>query len=140
MFAIIHTNGATHIAIHVPHAGADRSLPALAAMLEQNTTFIHQGYQELKTVKPSMSISLGNEYRCENYDLELAVVESGAVIGDEFVIASPEVFASNAKSLKKKDEELAKLRTELSFVKSQLDSANAALSSLREERDNTQVA
>lgn len=135
MFAIIHTNGATHIAIHIPHAGAASSLPALAAMLEQNSTFIQQGYSELKTVKPSMSISLGNEYRCENYDIELAVVEAGAVIGDEFEIATPEVFTSNAKSLKKKDEELGKLRTEISFLKSQLESANAALTSLREERD-----
>lgn len=135
MFAIIQTNGATHIAIHVPHAGADRSLPALAAMLEQNTTFIQQGYQELKTVKPSMSISLGNEYRCENYDLELAVVESGAVIGDEFQIATPEVFASNAKALKRKEEEISRLRTELSFTKSQLEAANAQVRALTELED-----
>ena len=34
MFAVIETNGATHIAINIPMEGADRSLPALAAMLE----------------------------------------------------------------------------------------------------------
>ncbi|MFM1799063.1 MAG: hypothetical protein RLZZ117_1341, partial [Cyanobacteriota bacterium] len=34
MFALIETNGATHIAIHIPHDGADKSIPALVGMLE----------------------------------------------------------------------------------------------------------
>lgn len=45
MFAVIETNGATHIAIHVPHQGAEKSLPALARMLEENATFIRTGYR-----------------------------------------------------------------------------------------------
>lgn len=137
MFATIKTNGATHIAIHVPHEGAEKTLPALAALLEQNAVFIMKGYQELKTVKPEMGIVLGDEFRTEEYGVELLVTvpDRRAVINPDFTPASPEVFASNSAALKKKDEELGKLRTEISFLKSQLESANAALASLREERD-----
>jgi len=44
MFAQIQTNGATHIIIHIPHEGSEKSLPQLAAMLEQNAVFIQDGY------------------------------------------------------------------------------------------------
>lgn len=127
MFALIETKGASHIAIYVPHAGAEKTLPALAAMLEQNATFIQQGYQELKTVKPSMSIVLGDAHRCENYDLELAIVPSGAVIDESFELASPEVFASHAKAIKKEKDENSRLRTENSFIKSELERVKAEM-------------
>lgn len=123
MFALIDTKGATHIAIHIPHEGAEKNLPALAAMLEQNAVFIRQGYQELATVEPAMQIVLGDQHRVENYGVELmvlAVPRAGAVITDDFVTATPEVLTSNAKGLKAKDDELSGLRTELSFVKDEL--------------------
>lgn len=132
MFAIINTNGANHIAIHIPHQGAERSLPALAAMLEQNATFIQQGYQEMKTVKPTMSISLGDTHMLENYGVELALVIPGAdsVLDESFTIAAPEVFTSNAKGIRAKEEELSKLRTELQFVKQQLEGAKGRVEQL----------
>lgn len=142
MFATIKTTGATHIAIYVPHEGAEKTLPALAALLEQNAVFIMKSYQEIKTVKPEMGIVLGDEFRAEEYGVEVMVTvpERSAVINPDFKPAAPEVFTSNAAALKKKDDELGKLRTELSFVKSQLDNANAALASLREEQDRTLAA
>lgn len=121
MFATIETNGATHIAIHIPREGADKTLPALAALLEKNAVFIKQGYQELTTVKPAMNILLGNTFRLEQYGLEveLQVPESDAAPSPDFVIASPEVFTSNAKALAKKAEELSAVRKELDYVKSE---------------------
>lgn len=100
MFALIETNGATHIAIHVPHQGAEKTLPALAAMLEQNATFICKGWRELSTRKPTMSIVLGDRIKVEDSEEgELIVAESGAVIGDDFEHATPELFLANKKQL-----------------------------------------
>lgn len=140
MFALIDTKNATHIAIHVPHEGAEKTLPALAAMLEQNAVFIREGYQELGTVTPSMQIILGNQYRVEHYGQELMVLcvpEDKQVIGEDFVIASPAVFASAKKGLAEKEAEIGKLRTELAYVKDQLSRANAQIKAL-EQVDNAE--
>lgn len=133
MFAIIETNNATHIAIHIPHAGADKTLPALAAMLEQNAVFIRKGYQDMAPVKPSMSISLGDKVTVENYDVEIVVAQSSAVIGEGFVHGTPDILVNNAKALKRKDEELSRLRTELSFSKQQLEDLKEKLVALDNE-------
>ena len=124
MFAVIETNGATQIIIHIPHEGSDKSLPALARLLEQNAVFVKTGWQELSTVKPGMSISLGDSYKAAHTEGELLVDASDAVIGDEFVNASPDVFASNAAALKKERDEISRLRSELDYTKSQLTRAN----------------
>lgn len=119
MFALIETNGASHIAIHIPHQGADKSLPALAAMLETNATFIAKGWRELSVRKPRMTISLGDRISVEDSETgELVVAESGAVIGQEFEIASPALFASNAKVLQKLRDEVEALRKERDYLKS----------------------
>lgn len=133
MFATIKTNGATTIAIHIPHDGADKSLPMLAAMLEQNAVFIREGYQELTTVKPVMGISLGDEFRVENYGVEalaLAIPVSDAVLSEGFVAASPEVFASAKKGIAAKDDELSKLRTKLNFTENELARAREQIAAL----------
>lgn len=121
MFAIVETNGATHIAIHIPHEGAEKTLPALASLLERNAVFIKRGYQDMETVKPAMSILLGNTYRLEQYgvEVELQIPESNAAPSPDFVIATPAAFTSNAKALAKKAEELTALRKELDYVKSE---------------------
>lgn len=133
MFALIDTKGATHIAIHIPHEGAEKNLPALAAMLEKNAVFIRQGYQELTTVEPAMQIVLGDQHRVENYGQEMAILaipKAASVIGDDFVIASPKVMASHAKGLKEKDAEISRVRTELSYVKDELARARAQIDAL----------
>lgn len=132
MFAIIQTNGATHIAIHVPHEGAEKTLPAIAAMLENNAVFINQGYSEIKTVEPSMSIILGDKYTADHREADMVVVipESDEVIGSDFVVAKPDVYISNAVAMKKKDDEIARIRTELNFVKSERDDLTSKLQAL----------
>lgn len=130
MFASIETNGATHIAIYIPAEGSDKSLPQLAKMLEQNTTFIRQGYQEASVVQAEMSISLGDTFRIKNCDVEIAVTKPGMVLGEDFAIAVPAVFTSNAVALKKERDENTRVRTELSFVKSELARTKEQLDAL----------
>lgn len=129
MFAIIETNGANHIAIHIPNEGADKSLPALAAMLEHNATFINKGWREIGVVTPKMSIILGDKFETESDDAgELLIKASDDVISEDFVIATPEAFISNKKAIAEKQKEIDRLRSELQSVKYQLDAANARLS------------
>jgi len=120
MFAVIETNGASQIVIHVPHEGAEKTLPALARMLEKNATFVRTDYSSMAVVKPAMSITLGSSFTIKNSDEELAIAESGVVLGEDFVNASPEVFVSNAQARKKAADEAQRLRTELSFTKDEL--------------------
>ncbi len=136
MFVTIKTNGATHIAIHVPHLGADKTLPALAAMLEQNATFINSGYGDATIVKPTMGITLGDKFVHEhNSETDIAVAASGAVIGEDFVTASPEVFVSNAKGMKRAKDENDRLSTENRYLKSEVERLKASVTALEEQRD-----
>jgi hypothetical protein len=127
MFAIIDTKGATHIAIHIPHQGSEKTLPALAAMLEQNSVFIKQGYQEMGTIKPVMGISLGDVYRLEQYgvEIELVVPESSSVISEGFQHATPAIYTSNQKAIQTKEKEIEKLRTENNYLKEKIKDIEA---------------
>jgi len=121
MFALIKTNGATEIAIHIPHQGAEKTLPALAAMLEQNATFIDRGYYEANVVKPEMQIVLGNTYIMDGEKPTIEIAASGSVIGEDFVLDSPEVRVSFKKAIDGKDKEIERLRAELSMAKMERD-------------------
>ena len=134
MFATIETKGATHIAIYIPHEGSEKSLPALARMLEQNAVFINVGYNEAKTVTPTMNITLGDKIQIEGYNHDaVAVASSDCVLSDDFVHASPGVFVSNAEFRKKSDAEQSRLRSENSYLKSEIDSLKAKLQELDAE-------
>ena len=121
MFALIKTNGATEIAIHIPHQGAEKTLPALAAMLEQNATFINRGYYEANVVKPEMQIVLGNTYIIDGEKPTIEIAASGSVIGEDFVLDSPEVRISFKKAMESKDKDIERLRAELSMAKMERD-------------------
>ena len=121
MFAIIKTNGANEIAIHIPHHGAEKTLPALAAMLEQNATFINRSYYEASVVKPEMQIVLGNTYIVDGEKPTIEIAVSGSVIGEDFVADTPEVRVSFKKVIESKEKEIDRLRTELSMAKMERD-------------------
>ena len=121
MFAIIKTNGANEIAIHIPHHGAEKTLPALAAMLEQNATFINRSYYEASVVKPEMQIVLGNTYIVDSEKPTIEIAVSGSVIGEDFVTDRPEVRVSFKKVIESKEKEIERLRTELSMAKMERD-------------------
>lgn len=137
MFATIETKGATQIVIHIPHEGADKSLPALARLLEQNAVFVKAGWHEFTTVKPEMNITLGNAHRIDGAEGELLIEASGAVIGEDFEIAAPGVFVSNAAALKKEREEISRLRSELDHTRNQLARANEQIKALTEVEEAT---
>ena len=123
MFAIIKTNGANHIAIHIPHQGAEKTLPALAAMLEQNAVFIRKDWRNAELVKPEMTISLGNAFSLEgdSETPDIVVAESSAVIGDDFVNFTPDIKASYTKVIAGKDKEIERLKAERDMAKTERD-------------------
>lgn len=140
MFALIETNGATHIAISIPKEGSDKSLPALAAMLEHNATFIRKSWRDLETVKPVMGITLGNTYTVGDADVaDLVIHDQPEAIDESFVIATPEVFVSNKKAMERKDNALSSLRTELEHTKQLLARANERIETLENEAAGVEV-
>ena len=131
MFVSIDTKGANHIVIHIPHEGADKSLPAIARMLEQNAVFIQKSWNSASLVKPEMSIVLGDKFEMDkDGDEQIVVKESTAVLPADFVAATPDVFVSNAKAAKKATEDSQRLRTEVSHLKDQIESLKAQLQEL----------
>jgi hypothetical protein len=122
MFALIETKGATHIAINIPLEGADKTIPALVGMLENNAVFINRGYSTLETIKPVMSIQLGDKISIEKDDSELVIVtpRCASVLDDSFVNETPEVKISHKKGVERKEQEICRLRTELAHTKQQL--------------------
>lgn len=116
MFALIKTNGASEIAIHIPgDDNCSTSLKQLALMLENNATFYDNNYYEFKIIKPEMSIILGDQIQLENRaeNGEVVVVPAGSDLLDEsFEIATPEVKVSYAKAKKEFEATINRLRNE----------------------------
>jgi hypothetical protein len=137
MFALIDTNGATHIAINIPHEGADKTIPALVGMLEKNAVFVHRSYNRLETRVPEMSIQLGDLLPLDKHDAELVIVipSSTSVIDDSFVNETPEVKISNKKAIERKDREIQRLATELAHLKQQLADLRERINSEAESQD-----
>ena len=135
MFALIKTNGATHIAISIPLEGADKTIPALVGMLENNATFVNQGYNTIRTVEPQMSIELKDSISMANSDEELLIIKKNNYIISEpfFEIDSPAVLISNKKGIEKRDSEIKRLNTELAHVKQQLDDLRNAIEEVASE-------
>ena len=137
MFALIDTKNATHIAINIPQQGADKTIPALVGMLENNAVFIRKGYSTLETCAPEISIQLGDKVSMENSETELAIVVPGStsILDDSFVQETPEVRISNRKAIEKKDAEIARLRTELAHVKQQFSDLQDRINEAAESED-----
>ncbi|MCE2836597.1 MAG: hypothetical protein LW834_06515 [Cyanobium sp. 49614_E6] len=137
MFALIETNRATHIAIHVPHNGADKSLPALAAMLEMNAVFIQEGYNQLEQVKPKMTIELGDEITITGRDAEISIQipANSHCLEDSFILATAEAYISNKKAIDQRDERIVKLCEEIAFLKVSLQRLQTQLDESKQEVD-----
>jgi len=122
MFALVDTKGATHIAINIPLQGAEKTIPALVGMLEQNAKFIRKSWSEIEECKPEMSIQLGNQIVFENRESEVVILspDSTSVLSESFVPMEPAVLVSNKKAMEAREVEISRLRTELAHVKQQL--------------------
>jgi hypothetical protein len=128
MFALIKTNRASHIAIHIPHDGADKSLPALAAMLEMNAVFVNQGYSELVEVKPKMTIELSNEITITGRDAEISIQipANSHCLDDSFILATAEAYISNKNAIEQRDEKIKKTIRRNCFLESLFRKAASA--------------
>lgn len=136
MYALIETKNATHIAIHIPSMKAAESLPAIAAMLENNAVMIKKGWRDMEVVKASMTIVLGDTYDIDDNEGEsIKVITSADVIGDEFVAESPAVYRSNKAYREKKEAELNLARREIESLKLQVEKLQAALDAATEEAE-----
>lgn len=133
MYAVIETNGANKIVIGIPREGAEKSLPALAAMLEKNAVFIQQGWREAKIVEPQMSITLGDSYKAENDDnpVIVALPSDASVIDEGFEVATPDVFTSNAKAIAAVRAEVQQKNEKIQSLEVQLREANSEVLRLR---------
>jgi hypothetical protein len=133
MFAVIDVNGANRIAIQIPLEGSEKSLPALAAMLETNAVFIYKGYNEARIVKPEMQILLGETVSYDFGESELVVAssENAHVLGESFVLATPEVFLSNEKLIESKDKEIRRLEAECHLAHAKADECEAKVKELQ---------
>jgi len=131
MFLIIDTNGANKIAINIPLSGADKSLPAIAAMFEKNAVFISSSYHDQKTVTPKMEIKLGNIFECTNSNEDIIAIPSDVehVISDDFQIVSNDVYVSNAKKIKSLNDQISKYSTENTFLKNEIERLKDAVNS-----------
>lgn len=137
MFALIETKGATHIAIYVPHEKAAESLPAIARMLEENAKFVKIGWREIDMAVPEMSIILGDKYTIKDSEgVELLITASPEVIGYEFEIATPQAFIDNKKALAKKEEEISRLRKEVDYKNSELNTLKERIEALTETTED----
>ena len=133
MFVSIDTKGANHIVIHIPHEGAEKSLPAIARMLEQNAVFIQKGWDTASLCKPEMSIVLGDKFELDRDGEEPIIVkESSAVLPPDFVQATPEVFTSNAKARQQAADESQRLRAEVTHLTNQIAALKSQLAELSE--------
>ena len=121
MLMIITTNNASHIAISIPTDVADKALPAIANMFENNATFLQNNYSGIEVIKPTIEIHLGNEFKKENYESEFIVKTNDSVLTEDFITYSPEVSISNKKALESKDKEILKLRAELNLANNRIE-------------------
>jgi hypothetical protein len=134
MFAQIKTNGAHTIVIAIPHEGADKTLPALARMLESNAVFISSpGWRDNSIVKPEMTIHLGASLELESKEEKILVQfkDCTAVLSDDWQAATPDVFASNRKTIEKLEQRLKAQADQMQLLKLQLDQANTKLQAMQ---------
>jgi hypothetical protein len=117
MFALIKTNGATHIAIHIPSDDScSDSLKQLALMLENNAIFYEDSWTRPGVVEPEMAVLLADkvkvEGRSENPEY-IVVPPNSAVLDKSFEICTPEVLVSFARQKEKFEESIKRLRNEI---------------------------
>jgi len=131
MFAKIDLKNAQTIAICIPPEAASTAMPALIRMFEENAVFIANPYADKQIVKPEITFHCFNELEIDrNGDtIMIGTKEPGnvAVPGDDWQLATPDVFVSNKKRVAALEEQIGQYRTEIAFLKQQLEAAKAKL-------------
>jgi hypothetical protein len=132
MLLIITTNNASHIAINIPTDVADKALPAIASMFENNATFIQNNYSGIEVVTPTIDIHLGNVFKKENYDSDYVIKTNESVLTEGFVALNPETYISNKRVLETKEKENSRLRAKVSVLEEELEKLKNKLDDLVE--------
>jgi hypothetical protein len=135
MFAEIKTNGAHTIVIAIPHEGADKTLPALARMLESNAVFLSSpNWRDNNIVQPDMTIHLGESYELESKDEKILVQfqDRTAVLSSEWQAATPDVFVSNRKAIERLEQRLKERDDQVQLLQLQLKQANEKLQAMQD--------
>lgn len=139
MFAQIKTNGAHTIVIAIPHEGADKTLPALARMLESNAVFISSpNWRDNSIVEPEMTIYLGDSLELESKEEKILVQpkDSTAVLSDDWQAATPDVFVSNRQAIEKLELRLKEQDGQVQLLKLQLAQANEKLKAMQDSSND----
>jgi hypothetical protein len=139
MFAEIKTNGAHTIVIAIPREGADKTLPALARMLENNAVFFSSpSWRDNNIVQPNMTIHLGDSYQFENRDEKFLVQlqDCAAIISEDWQAATPNVLVSNREAIDKLEKRLEERNNQVQLLKLQLDEANEKLQAMQAEQED----
>ena len=135
MFALIKTNGADQIAIHIPgDDNCSTSLKKLALMLENNAKFFKNGWGEFEQIQPEMTISfIKVEIESRKEDGEAFVLPAGSdVLGESFEIATSEVQVSYAKAKKAFENSIKRLRHEKESKDLEIQQLKQCIEALRE--------
>jgi tellurite resistance-related uncharacterized protein len=122
MLLIIDTKNASHIAINIPSDVADKALPAIVNMFENNATFLNAQYSSLENVKPSITILLGNEFTYEkSSEYTLLIKANEFVLTEDFLAVAPKAYFSVKQTLDNKDKENGRLRSKISILEEELE-------------------
>lgn len=132
MFMNIVVNDQTQIVINL---GQDISKANdLVKMFEDNAKFVSTGYQDLKLVKPKITIELGNELiikdRYNSEDTLCVTSDSNAPVG--FVVADNQSYIDLAGLKDGQKKALEKKQQEIKQLQAQLDIANHRIEVLTE--------
>lgn len=129
MFAKIDLKNAQTIAICIPPDAAATAMPALIRMFEENAVFIANSYADRQIIKPEITFHCFNELETDrNGDtIKIQTKEPGNVPGDDWQLATPDVFVSNKKRITALEEQISQYRTEIAFLRQQLEAARAEL-------------
>lgn len=122
MFAKIELKTAQTIVICIPPEVAATAMPAVIRMFEENAVFIANPYSNQLIVTPEITFHCFNELEIERNGttIKIQTKDSGNVPGDEWQLATPDVFVSNKKKVTGLEEQISQYKTEIAFLKQQL--------------------
>jgi hypothetical protein len=121
MLAVIDLNNATHLIINIPLEGSDKSLPALARMLENNCVAVQEGWNSTEIVQPSTTIQLGNNWSStRNTDIVMTIGAAPDVLTEDMIPYSPEIYVSMKDKVANLEKRLSEANEKLTYKEAAL--------------------
>jgi len=121
MLAVIDLKNATHLIINIPLEGSDKSLPALARMLENNCVAVQEGWSSAEIVQPSTTIQLGNNWSStRNSGIVMTVGTSPDVLTEDMIPYSPEIYVSMKDKVANLEKRLSEANEKITYKEAAL--------------------